>query len=170
MLYGVDRSSPCLERVMGLQVKIAAATEVSLAHCIRESAWRGRRRLPNTWAPGQILVVKVTNAIAALAIVTGPMEDAPEIPSLPGYVRTIPVNWLWTATVPAERVKIGDWATSGLRDHSGPHYGFRIINQSPLSVEASRMFLLKLHQAEPISLRQAIQAVLPVDTVQRDLH
>lgn len=61
----------------------------------------------------------------------------------------VPVEWIWIAERLGERVGFGEWIKSELRTAWGQHYGFKILNQTPLPVSVSERLAKKLIKQIP---------------------
>lgn len=130
-------------------VRIASTTEEALRECISRSLWAARTKLPRNWEPGEILVARVESSIAGVALVQTQLHEDHDAAFDPGFPALAKVDWLWTAQRVGERIPFGEWIKEELRSAWGPHYGFRVLNQTALPARQSKRILSALRKRLP---------------------
>jgi len=129
-------------------IRVANASEETLAKCIKQRVWAGRKTLPRNWTDGQLLLIKIGPWLAAIGLVKGEMAMDQDSAFDQGFPALIPVQWIWT---PAEkdRLVFDDWVRPTLDDAWGSPHGLLLLNQSVLPAHHSEALVRKLVKRIP---------------------
>ncbi|MBT9548986.1 MAG: hypothetical protein IV090_26575 [Candidatus Sericytochromatia bacterium] len=143
------------------EVRIGPATEDTLSKCLKHGVWAGRKALPNNWKKDQVIIVRIESYISAIGIVLdGETETNSELIG-EGFPKVLKVKWVWSAEKIGERVETKSWYRDLMESVWGPNYGYRSLNQTPLPLKESKIFLKEIQTRQP-STNKIIEALLKI--------